>query len=81
MTNPKQQITKVFQTTCINAIKEKSFSLFSENDIILLSRYVYTINRNYARRNINCAMNWTSTRKRRYTNNHFFKCKCRYSLL
>lgn len=36
MMNPKQQITKVSQTTCINATKEKSFRIFSENEIILL---------------------------------------------
>lgn len=36
MKNPRQQITKVFQTTCINTIKEKSFPIFSENEIILL---------------------------------------------
>jgi len=34
--NPKQQISKVFQTTCINAIKEKSSLMFSENKKTLL---------------------------------------------
>ena len=34
--NPRQQITKVFQTTCINAIKEKSCSMLSENEMTLL---------------------------------------------
>lgn len=34
--NPMLQITNVFTKTCINAIKEKSFSIFSENEIILL---------------------------------------------
>jgi len=34
--NPKQQITNVFQITCINAMKEKSVSILLENIIILL---------------------------------------------
>lgn len=34
--NPRQQITKVFHTTCISATREKSFSIFLENEITLL---------------------------------------------
>lgn len=34
--NPRQQITKVFQITCINPMKEKSCSIFSENEMTLL---------------------------------------------
>jgi len=42
--NPKQQTTKVFQRTCINAIKEKSFSMLSENEMILLCRSINIFN-------------------------------------
>jgi len=34
--HPRQQITKVFQTTCINAIKENNRSMFSEKEMTLL---------------------------------------------
>ena len=34
--NPILQMTNVFKTTCINAIKEKSCSIFLENEITLL---------------------------------------------
>lgn len=34
--NPRLHIIKVFQKICINAIKEKSFSMLSENKKILL---------------------------------------------
>lgn len=44
MMNPRQQITKVFQTTCINAMKEKSFSILLENEITLLCLSINILN-------------------------------------
>lgn len=44
MMNPKQQITKVFQTSCINATKEKSFSILLENEITLLCLSINILN-------------------------------------
>jgi len=45
MMNSKQQLlTKVFQTSCINATKEKSFSLLLENEITLLCLSINILN-------------------------------------
>lgn len=44
ITNPRQQITNVFQTTCMNAMKEKSDSMSLENKMILLCLSISILN-------------------------------------